>query len=397
MKSEKIFIMKHKILLIIIVWCLPLLLQAQTVKPVTVSADEPFVDHLTLQEGYKDTDLKVTFQFDEANNMLTMLLEAYRSIFVLQDDVRYKQIIRHSKLKPERFPYVVTTDKKQRFKLTTAFKKSVKKPRKKHVFRRWLAYEGLMPRQAELKLVNDTIVQKFDVMNHQNNVSITLRDIFLMGREAKNDNIWWLCCGKDCDTRYEITIQRDPCFGLETDLQSASKNLSDLQKGYKSLTAKFGSRKVSSQEALALFQKMQSTLLQQYPRQSAVTTCPTLQDTWNQYNTLLDSIAQMNCTLVLPQPVDEEDDTMNADHAVNPNNLDAMNIYSKARQIDELVSRWMLTDDETERRDIVRLCEQAIKDTNAMIRKRVTLNEEHRKAIKVFRAAERYYHTTTHN
>lgn len=385
--------MDNKIRLIIVVLFLPLLLKAQTVKPVTISANESFTDHLKLQDGSKDSDIMVKLEFDEANNVLLLSLNSIRNILVFQTDVRYAQVFRRKRFEPEKLPYGVSVQKKEQFRLNSSFKKCIKKPRKNNVFKRWLSQEGLIPRQMENKIAYDSIEQKFDIMNGRNKVSITLYDVILLGKEAKHNNKWWLTCAKDCDTRYEITIQRNPCFGLERDIKTAEKNLEDLQKGYNSIYSRFGNRKVASQEMLNLFQKLQTTLLQQFPRHSAVSVCPDLQSIWDNYNLLLDTISQMNCTVKQPEiavPIELGDEV-----ELGAVSLDAINLCTKARQIDEMVARWMITTDDTERRDLIRQCEQKIKETNILIRLRGVQTEEQRQAVKVFRAAERYYHTTT--
>ncbi|MBO4800475.1 MAG: hypothetical protein J5545_01260 [Bacteroidaceae bacterium] len=370
--------------------CLPLLSQAQTVKQVSVSADEPFTDHLTLQQDSKDTDLMVKFQFDEANNTLTVSLVSYRSLFVFQDDTRYRQVVRHKRLRPERFPYVVTAADHQQFRLSKPLRKTISHPRRKHIFRQWLTTEGLLPRPAEFQMVNDFIEQQFDIKNHQSVVTVTLRDVFLMERDTKHTNKWQLLCGRDFNTRYQVAIRRNPCFGLEADLQTASQSLTDLQKSYKSFRAKYGGGKVTSQEAMTLFQKTQNTLLQQFPRRTVTSACPDLQGSWDSYNLLLDSISMMQCKLELPPVLTPEEE------AVGGGTIDATNICSRARQIDELVGRWLLTTDEIERRDIKAQCAKILKDTNALIRIRGMQTEEQRRAVKVFREAERYYYKTIH-
>ena len=312
------------------------------------------------------------------------------SLFVFQDDARYSQVVRRGKLRPEKFPYVVSAGEHQRFRLSKDFRKSIAKPRKKHVFKQWLTYEGLIPVPTEFSMVNDFIEQKLDIKNRQSNVTVTLHDVFLMDRDVKHQNTYWLVNGKDFNLKYEITIQRNPCFGLDADIQTATQSLSDLKKGYASFRSKFGSRKVASEEALTMFHKLQNTLLQQFPRRTADSPCPALQDTWTHYNLLLDSIAQMSCSVESAGVVESADGTATAETG----GFDAASIFSRARQIDEQVSRWLLSSDVTERRDIARQCEQNIKDVNAMIKLRGAHTEEQRRAVRMFKAAERYFRST---
>ena len=67
---------------------------------------------------------------------------------------------------------------------------------------------------------------------------------------------------------------------------------------------------------------------------------------------------------------------------------------SKSRQIDKLVSRWLISDDLVERRDAVTQCENLISEVNAMIGKSTGYTAEQRQVIATFRAAEQYFHHT---
>jgi len=63
-------------------------LQATTVKSISVSADAPFTDHVSMRNDATDMDLMVKFVFDEAHEQLTVSLISYRSLFVFRDDFR---------------------------------------------------------------------------------------------------------------------------------------------------------------------------------------------------------------------------------------------------------------------------------------------------------------------
>ena len=60
-----------------------------------------------------------------------------------------------------------------------ALRKSIK-PERKHIFSRWIEYEGLQPQPTDYKMVNDYIEQSFDILRQETNVSIMLRDILVM-------------------------------------------------------------------------------------------------------------------------------------------------------------------------------------------------------------------------
>lgn len=88
--------------------------------------------------------------FDEPNNSLIVSLVSYRKLFVFQDNVRYSHVVRFNKLRPSKLPYVVKSDEKARYKMTRPLRKSIK-PKRKHIFKSWIKYEGLQPQPTEYK------------------------------------------------------------------------------------------------------------------------------------------------------------------------------------------------------------------------------------------------------
>jgi hypothetical protein len=66
-------------------------------------------------------------------------------------------------------------------------------------------------------------------------------------------------------------------------------------------------------------------------------------------------------------------------------------LLSKARQIDAAVSRYLLSTDPVERRDIILKTESTIKTVEAAIESQRVYTTEQRQALSVFREAERYF------
>jgi hypothetical protein len=118
---------------------------AQTVKHITVSQDQAYTDHISLEGDATDKDIMVKFVFDEAANQLTVSLISYRMIFVFREDIRFKPLIKGRRIRPDQLPYVVNYDPSDQFRISKLFKSTVPKPRKQYVFHRWLDYEGLQP------------------------------------------------------------------------------------------------------------------------------------------------------------------------------------------------------------------------------------------------------------
>lgn len=372
--------------LCLLFFLLPLSAVAQTVKPIAVSNETPYIDHITLKPDSKDMDLMVKFAFNEKDNSLTMSLISYRSLFVFREDARYKEVIKGRTLQPEKFPYVVTADEGQKFKLTSDYRRSIVKPRKKHIFKRWYSYQGLVPAPTEYQMVNDYIEQKFDIKGQLNNVSITLREVFLMDQDSKQENRYWIVFGKDLNTEYQITIQRNPCFGQEAVLDNAQKSLDAIKKSYKSLKSKYGKGTVSSEDGKKAFDELKSTLTAQYQPTNDSSACADIQQCFEQYNLYADSLASLKVNVVTPADASE--------HVMGSkgSEANAKIVLANARLIDNKVAQWLNSQDTMERMDIISTCRNIIKDTKMIIS---TLSAtEWRETIKVFNNAEQYFKKT---
>ena len=357
--------------------------KAQTVKNITVSQEQSYTDHISLEGDVTDKDIMVKFVFDEAANQLTVTLISHRMIFVFREDVRFKPLVKGRRLRPDQLPYVVTYEPKDQYRISKLFKATVPQPRKKYVFHRWIDYEGLQPAPQEYAMVNDYISQTFDILKKGNSVVVRLRDVMLMNDVSKhiNKRRFEIPFGRDLFTEYHVEIQRNPCFGLDEDIASAKAALDGIRKSYKSLHKSFGSGTVDSQESLKTFQDLKSQLTEQYPRKNEQSLCPDIQDAWDAYNAYTDSISSMNCKVVA------------AVNSVIPGSdgLSARSLLTKARQIDAAVSRYLLSNDPVERRDIIFQMETLIKTCNETIRSQGAYTTEQKQAVQVFREAERYF------
>jgi hypothetical protein len=359
-----------------------------TAKAITVAQDEPYTDHITLTNDVKDRDLMVKFVFNEEANTLTVSLISYRRLFVFWDDTRYKGVFSGSgKLHVDKLSYVITSNPKDRFRLGKTYRKSLTKPHKKHIFKKWIDYEGLQPVEKERNMVNDFIEQTFDIQNKRNNVVVKLRDILLMDQtKQKGDSRYYeLSYGRNLDTDYQVTIQRNPCFGKDEELATANKNLTGITTSFKSFKKKYGKGKVTSEESLKLFNEMKSVLTTQFTKNTDVSACSDIQKIRDQYNLIVDSIGKMNVKIDTPTE---------ATAAIMGAKGRAMNtkvVLSNARQIDQFVARWLRSKDEMEREDLMNQCLSIIKDTNLIITSGGAQTAEERNAVNIFRQAERYF------
>jgi len=376
----------HRIVLLLSGWLWLLGLQAQTVRTIQVAQGASYTDHISLKEDSKDMDLMVKFVFDEENNTLTVTLISYRMLYVFWDNVHYKPLIKGRTLRPDQLPYVAEFDPKDKFKVSKLFRATIPEPRADFYFQRWIDYEGLQPVPQEYKMVNDFITQPFDIQNKRSLVTVRLHDIFLLDKvEKKKGNRYTIPFGRDLDLVYHVTIVRNPCFGMDEDVAAAKNALDGVAKNYTSFKSKYASGVLGSQESLQLFEELKGTLLGQFQRHDAQSDCPDIQTAWESYNNYIDSISAMKCVV-------QSDEEYAGGGGLTPESLTIL--MSKARQIDRMVSRWLISADPMERRDLESQCENLITEVNAMIGKNSGRTAEERQAIATFRAAERYYQNT---
>ena len=356
---------------------------AQTVRNVTVSQGQAFTDHISLDDDATDKDIMVKFVFDEAANQLTVSLISYRNIFVFHEDTRFKPTIKGRTIRPDLLPYVVTFDPKEKYRLSKLFRSTVPKPRSQYVFHRWIDYEGLQPAPQEYAMVNDYITQTFDIMNKRSSVVVRLRDVLLMDDVSKKPNKkeYEIRFGRDLYMEYHIDIQRNPCFGLDEEIASATTALEGIQKSYNNLHSKFPNGIATSQESLKLFQELKDLLVKQFPRKDEQSACPDLQKALDGYNAYVDSLTDMKCVLGGSE----------GGGGAGGAGVNSKSLLSKARQIDAAVARWLLSSDPIERRDIILQCEGTIKEVNASVKSMGVYSAEQRHALSVFREAEQYF------
>jgi len=357
--------------------------QSQTVKNITVSQEQSYTDHISLEGDVTDKDIMVKFVFDEAANQLTVNLISHRMIFVFREDVRFKPLIKGRKIRPDMLPYVVTFDPKEQYTISSLFKATVPKPRKQYVFHRWIDYEGLQPAPQEYAMVNDYISQTFDILKNRNSVVVRLRDVMLMNDVSKhlNKRKFEIPFGRDLYTEYQVEIQRNPCFGMDEEITSAKAALDGIRKSYRNLSKRYATGTVDSQESLKVFEDLKEQLAEQYPYKDIQSPCPDLQQVWNSYNTYTDSISSVRCKVVSSDGISRN----------SGGGISARMLLARARQIDAAVSRYLLSSDPVERRDLILNTENTIQTVNSAIDSQGVYTAEQRQALTVFREAERYF------
>lgn len=366
---------------LLIAFCTTWVSQAQTVKQIEVSQNVPYTDHLSLVKGSNDMDLIVKFIFDETENTLTASLISYKRLFVFQSDTRYSQAVRFCKLRPDRLSYVVESDENARYKMVKSLRKSLSKPKRKHLFKRWITTEGLQPQPVEYKMVNDYIEQKFDITDKGDKVTVELHDVLMMelasdGKKKKYE----LFFQTDLDRKYEIIIRRDPCFGKEEATALASKRKEDITASYNVLRQHYQKLSMTeTKENAKVFNEMRILLLEQYLPLQETYECPDIQIEIEQYNAYVDSIRGLQYNYVEEKKKERKE------------GLSANYVLTIARKIDNNVSRWLLTSDKAEKNDLDESCRKMIAGLNAQIRKTSVQDKNLRDAIAIFRKAEQFY------
>ena len=379
----------RKLLLILPVLCLVARpVQAQTVKDIAVSSGASYTDHISLAEDSRDTDVMVKFVFSEENNTLTVSVLSYRTLFVFQEPARYKSVVRHNCLIPERLPYLAEAGKGSRFSLSRALVKAIPRPKKKYVFRRWVEYDGLQRVPTDYKMVNDYIEQTFDITGKRSVVSVTLRDVYLLDNPGGKPDSYQLLRGRDLNTKYQIRILRNPCLGLDKEIVTARKAYGEVKAAYEGFKEKYAGGTVSSGELLKVFNETKSVLLTQFPRRENLSPCPDIQDATDRYNQYVDSIARYTCTVRVL------DVTGSGAAEGGGRGLDTKMIYAQARQLDKSVARYLVSTDPLERTDLVNQCKEIVGDMSAMIARQAPRTAEEKNAVRVYRQAEQYFKKT---
>ena len=357
--------------------------KAQVVKDIAVSAVASYSDHISLDEDSRDTDILVKFVFNEDNNTLTVSALSYRTLFVFRESARYKSVVAHKCLIPEKLPYVADAVKGSKFKLSKGLIKSIPSPKKKYIFNRWVEYDGLQPSPADYKMVNDYIEQVFDISDKRTSVSLTLRDVLMLEPKSPQKAIYEILNGRDLNIKYQIRILRNPCLGKDDEIAEAAANLATIKTAYDNFHKVYASGTVPSLDALNTYKETKQVLLTQFPPKQTQSQCPDIINATAGYNHYVDSLTNYFCSIQMPDDQGEV------------KVMDTKLVYTQARQIDKSVARYLVSKDELEKSDLIVQCNEIIKDMNAMIAKYpYVLTPEEQNAVRVYRQAEQYFRKT---
>lgn len=357
-------------------------LKAQNQKTVTVAHGKSYAESISLKKDARDMDMILKIIFDEPTNSLTVSLVSYRSLFVFNENVRYKQVVRRGKLRPEHFPYVVESAPDMKYKLTDELKDQIPGCNKKFVFQRWLNYDGLTPQPTDYKMENDYIEQKFDIAGMDTLASISLHDIFVMEPSAKKRNRYDVLHLARLDRKYNIRIVRNPCFGKEEEIEAARLSAETIRTAYENLHQRYVSEESMNKESVQVLEEMRQLLEQQFPKRKDTYPCPTINAYIRDYNNYADSICRLKDIFI----------SIRNERPEMP--LPAERIMGIAKIIDRNVIRWVTSSDVVEKEDLIKRCRALLDEVNQYLYTDVELNEEQQIAVDVFLKAERYFKTT---
>lgn len=372
--------MMNRLFAILSLLLLSLAFHAETVRNITVSADKPYTDNITLAREAGDMDVMIKFSFDEQNNQLTVSLISYRGLFVFREDARYKQVVKCSKLRVEALPYVAASEP-LKYKMPHKFRKQLGKHRKDFVFRRWITYTGVVPEPMEYQMVNDVIEQKFTIVGEKStSVIVTIGDVMIMEPKVNilKKPYYEFLHFASVDTKYHITVLRNPCFALEEQISVANQQVAAAKQAFEGLKTTFPDRTTTSQETIDLFTSTKAMLKEQFPLRDTLSPCPDLRKANVEHNMYVDSINAFSCRLENPQ----ENTGLDANPAF---------LLSVSYQIDMNVSRWLLSEDLLERKDIVSECRKLVADAEEYIGVHGVHTPEMRNAYNVYTKAVKYY------
>lgn len=368
-----------RIIAILSVLSLSLMLLAQESRTFILKDGIAQKDELIIYKDSKESNVTVSFVYDESNEKIIMKLTSFKKILHFRENILYKQVVTNRCFHPEKLNYFMDEGEGYKFRVARSFRKSMNVKKKNYLFRNWIKCEGLQTLRHDYVVMSDSIVQEFNVLNQRQNVKISLQSLYLMEKNQRHKMRYDIVAGRDINITYNISIVRNPCFGESGDTILACKFADGIRKSYSMLVEKFGrTGKTSSESTFDTYLQMKKMLLNQYEFHFGDEKCSDVKRLWTVYNSYVDSIASYNVVYV---PMVQ--------------GIDAKMLTEKAYQIDAAVSRWLVSEDVIEKRDLKHFCEESIKSAYTAIQGCVAQDDEQKKALEFFKKAEEYFRKTT--
>lgn len=380
---------------------------AQTQRSLTLLPDSVQTDSLILMAEGNESDLAIAFTFDQAQNILTVNLQSEQQLFVFRHETQYGNIIKRAtmglgtrQLNPFKLTYPVVSPDKAKYRVSLSIKHQLS-PRGKritHLFPSWVEVRGAQPIKAKYAMVSDTVMQQFKVDPSVSQLSLTLHDVMTIAKDPdrpSKPNRFVIDNRRDFNIQYQITLKRDPCFGMEAQQAQADTLYHTLAEALHSLHEAYPTGEAKTVETLDEFHTTRNSLLLKYTfHNDSTIVCPDLKETWDNYNQLVTQLMNLKCTLsadVLKlagsaEYVDAIDGRVH--------NLDLTAIMFKARQIDQLVAMWKMSTDRKQRIAIVQQCDRIVREAEDLCVGRIAYNDQQKAAIETIRKAIDYFNKT---
>lgn len=383
-------------------------------KLAVLSEDNPYKETIQFPFDDKGLDMNVTMSFDEPSNILTLTITGSRQLMVFRQDVFYGIVFSHPLFKdrvfhPEKLPYPVLVQPNMSITMAKSVWKGFNKRRIEHLFNNWLV--GVSPElqaitpsirtndSPEATLIVDSIVQRFRVDPKATKASFTLRNFLvadkdglpvpnaMLKRKSTSSLNYKIVYEKDLNLTFNVKIQRNPCFALDSLIAATEARINEIRKAYTNLHAACPTGIVNSKQEQGIFNQHKKYLLSQFTCITDSSACSTLQDAYNRYNCYVDSINTSPCTFVKPLSDIEKEEGNGFSHT----GIKPSTILDAAHRLDNIVSQIMISNDAAQIRDLTMAGHKLILTITNAVRAKGLINEEQRKAYILFLKAKSYF------
>lgn len=368
----------------------------------TVSDSARFEETLQYPFDDKGLELRLRISFDEENNRLELVLVGSRTLMAFRQDVRYRDVFGFGRvMKPEKLPFQVLVPPGSKYHLNGSVWKGFRKKRKNHIFNNWLenvsaeltqiqpATSGI--RSAEAMMVTDSIVQRFNISRDAVDACLTLRNLMVtdVGKVHKKTGKvrYDIVLDQDLNTSYHVIIQRNPCFRTRPLIDSIKARTYALSEIYRKLVASCPDGVASSVEEGDIFNQHRLFLLSRYPAIEATHECQGVQDVYDRYNALRDSLEKTPCSY--------SPDDLQKMKKIQGKVLNAEVLVNTARSLDLLVSKILLTSDVRERLDLIDMGDEMIRSIDDSLSEREVVGADIDVAKALYRRAKSYFYYST--
>lgn len=366
-------------------------------KQIVVSSEKPYVEWLggVPDADMRDLCLRVSFD-DSTSTAKVSLSSANANLFGFNSGgIVYGQIFGCGRrLKTGRLPYKVEYDSSLKFILSGPSRKSLGRGYRETVFHSWLEYDGAMPVQSVTTMPEDSLVRTFSITDPGQEIKLRLRlrDIFFLERRGTRPAAakkLYLSNYQDLHAEYDVTIQRNPCYGMDGRTAEINAKHKDISEAVKILSDSYPEGKVLSLEDFENFQGIKAGILQNFVKAEEDVSCPDLREAISSYNACIDSLLAMSCAIS-----DEKRMALVRNLGLGLQRVDAEWLLHCARQIDELTAQWRIETKKSVKMSIKMQCEQLIEEVTSSTIGRGIMNEDDRRALNSFIKAKEYFNKT---